>query len=603
MSQNILENIKKEMQNIISQKFNLRDINFNVSFIEDINKDFGDISANLAMVISKKINRNPKELAEEISQELNLKNIKTKIAGPGFINIFLSEEQVLNELAKINDKDFFIETKYTKQNILIEHSSLNLFKPFHVGHLTNNIIGESLVQMMKQTQAKIKIVSFPSDISLGIAKAIYIIKKNGIKKLKQLKQSKQGEIVKYLGEAYVGGAKFYLENPDRQLEIKQIAKNIFKDNFFHNLFNKDKKLYLLTRDINLKYFFNILKDLGSNLDKIIYESEAGVIGEKIVRENVGKGKVFEVGEFGAIFFDTKNKKNNKENSETVKSVFINREGHPTYESKDLGLLKLKKDVFLKENFIWDKNIFVTDNEQIPHFESVFKAAENINSEFRELVTKSQHVPHGRMTLKGEKMSSRLGNVFSAEEVLKITEEKTLNKLSQQKITDKTTELNSLELLDLIKNISLSALKIAILKSKPGLNIDFDPETSLNFIGATGPYLLYTYARGYSVLEKVASTASFDFSNRSLNENQLLLGKKIIESEVVYKNGMEDFAPQVIVKYLFELAQTFNSFYGKEKIISKEDLEKTSQNIYLLKIFLKTLKLGLNMIGIKEVRRM
>jgi len=123
----------------------------------------------------------------------------------------------------------------------------------------------------------------------------------------------------------------------------------------------------------------MLESLGSHFDNLIYESEAGVRGERIIKENMNldfEKEIFEVGDGGAIVFDTKKKKNNNdENSETIKSVFINSEGHPTYEAKDIGLIDLKF-----EKYNPDLSIFVTDGEQISHFEVVLQAASDLGEE-------------------------------------------------------------------------------------------------------------------------------------------------------------------------------------------------------------------------------
>lgn len=590
----ILEKIKKEIQDLIGKFFSkdTGNVKFDVSFIDEKNSKYGDISTNIAMVLGSSLDKNPKEIGERLVLNINediaagggfSKIIKNaSLSTNGFINIFLTDEAVKAELANIQ-KTEFVETKFTKKNILVEHSSPNLFKPFHIGHLMNNIIGESVVQMMRATDANVKVMSFPSDISIGIAKAIYILKN------KKNWSFFNEDIISKLGQAYAEGVKFYEENPDKQDEIKLVAKNLFEKNEG----SEDYQIFKKAKEVNVKYFEDITSELGSHFDKFIYESEAGKRGEQIVKENinleVGK-QVFEMGEGGAVFFDTKKKKNN-ESEETIKAVFINSEGNPTYEAKDLGLLDLKYAYFY-----FDYSFFVTDTEQVPHFEVVMQASKEIGENFKDIIEKSKHISHGRLNLKGsERMSSRTGNILTVEDVLKI-----VNKKVEEKLSDRAGGLNEEEKKNLIKNISLSALRIAILKSKPGLNIEFDLENSLNFEGSTGPYLLYTYARACSIVEK---SKSLDLEKLDFEIEANNFTKKIIESEVVYKKAIEDIAPQLIVKYLFELAQSFNTYYAKEKFINEEYLVTTAKNIYLAKIFMKVLKTGLNMIGIKEVERM
>ena len=611
----ILDLLKKDILNIAFEfKYisdsEMKDFKFDVSFIDEANKKFGDISTNLALILAKKNNKSPKEIGENILEKIKQntkegenfsKKIKeVNLAGNGFLNFFLSEEFLIEELEKVSNLKF-IETKYTNKKVLVEHSSPNLFKPFNIGLFMNNSVGESLVRMMRSTNADLKTISFPSDISIGIAKAIYIIKEDlrnensNSKDLNYFINNEGGltsnkDTINYLGTAYVRGVKFYDENPDKQKEILEVAKNLF-DNFRET---EDYKLFEKSKELNVNYFKEIAGELGSTFDNFIYESEAGVRGEAIVKENMNlesEKEVFEIGEGGAIVFDTKRKKNN-ENNETIKSVFINSEGHPTYEAKDLGLLQLKQ-----EYFPFDYNFFITDNEQVPHFDIVLEAAKNINEDWKNITEKSFHIPHGRMTIKGEKMSTRLGNALLLEDILSITKSKAEEKLNHEKVK----ELNHDEREDLLKKISVSALRISVLKSKPGLNIDFDPDTSLNFEGATGPYLLYTYSRANSILEKAKNKFS-NFDEKFASENNLFLIKKIIESESLMKKAIEDIAPQLVVKYLFELAQTFNTFYAKEKILS-EDKEKTEANLYLVNQFKNTLKFAMNMIGINEVERM
>lgn len=589
----ILDEVKKELVEIIKDsnyQLDLKNLDFQVNFIDFKNNQFGDMASNVVLILASKLNQDLKVIGEEIFKKINAELIKSSnlaklikevnLAKNGFLNFFLKDDFLTSELDRISKLEN-IETKFTKQKVLVEHSSPNLFKPFHIGHLMNNIIGESIVQMLKTTEAKLKVVSFPSDVSIGIAKAIYILKN------KKGWDFQDKDIILKLGQAYVDGVKFYEEYPESQKFIKEIAKNLFEKNEE----SEDYQLFLQAREINIKYFQEVLGELGTHIDHFIYESEAGLRGEKIVKEDLNKPlaeQVFELGENGAVFYDTQIKKN-KETNETIKSVFLNSEGHPTYEAKDLGLLELKY-----EYYPFEKSIFVTDAEQIPHFEVVLEVAKKLAGDLEIASKQSLHIPHGRLNLAGERMSSRLGNVLSVEEILKKVEEQTMAKMS-----DKTKDYDEMEKQEIIKKVSLAALKIVILKSKPGLNINFDFEQALNFDGDTGPYLLYTLARVNSIFEKVED---FKLTEIIINEENRNLILKLIQAEDVLKNGIENLAPQAIVKYLFELAQELNSFYGKVKILSANEVE-TKQKLSLLKTFQQIYKLTLNSLGIQEVKRM
>lgn len=583
----ILERVRGEIIEVLRDLnyINNEDIKFDVSFIPEANSKFGDVSTNVSLILAKQIGQTPMDVAEVIVKNLKEKSElvdRVEYAAPGFINVFLKKELLISELDRVSGLKY-IETKFTDKRVLVEHSSPNLFKPFHIGHLMNNTIGESIVRMMKATHADLRTVSFPSDISIGIAKAIYVLKH------KKNWSFFNEDIIKILGDAYVEGVKIYDEDESKKEEITAIARNLFE----RNEETEDWQLFEKSREINIEYFEKITKVLGSHFDHLIYESQAGVRGEQIVKDNLNKEsskEVFEIGEGGAIVFDTKRKKNN-ESDETIKSVFINSEGHPTYEAKDLGLLELKH-----EYYPFEYNFFVTDHEQTPHFDVVLQAARAMGGDWADMADRSEHIPHGRLNLKGGRMSSRLGNVLSVEDTLHLVNVKVFERLG-----NRVENLNIEEQNEIVKNISLSALKVTILKSKPGLNIDFDMETSLSFEGATGPYLLYTYARANSICEK-SEIKNSNLDLNKINENHLTLIKKIVEFESLAKKSIEELAPQLVIKYLFELAQAFNTFYAKEKIIT-EDKELTSSNIALLEKFMRVFKMAMNMIGIEEVDRM
>ena len=335
-------------------------------------------------------------------------------------------------------------------------------------------------------------------------------------------------------------------------------------------------------------FQRIVKTLGSEFKEFIYESEAGEEGKRIVLENTqsdnllsklfsGK-KIFKRSEGAIIYVPDENRK------DISTSVFINSEGNPTYLAKDIGLLSLK---FKKYNP--DLSIYVVDNEQNAHFKSVFDAGGKINKTWEE---KSVHVSHGRMTFKGKKMSSRLGGVPSGEEVINAVLDEVKERSSGSDTKHEVTE-------EVQKEIALSALRVAILRSKPGVNIDFDPERSLSFEGDSGPYLCYTHARCCSLLEKV----SFKFvPNLKLTLENNDLSRKLFQFEKIVVDSVEEIAPQKLIKYLFEVAGEFNNFYAHNKIITENEAE-TRERMQLVFYTKKVLEKGLYLIGVKAPEKM
>ncbi len=508
-----------------------------------------------------------------------------KFAHPGFINFYLKDE-IVREENNIEIKN--IKTKYTGQNILVEHSSPNLFKPFSIGHLMNNFVGEFIVRATKIGGGNVRSMSFPSDVSLGIAKALFIIERDiqeGKINLNYFETTNEDEVIKYLGEAYVRGVKECEENEESLNKAKKVLDRMYniKDDDFYLLVSK-------TRLINENYFKRILNEIGTNIDGFVYESWAGDVGKKIVEKNTGNGKVFAESEGAVVYVPSEERK------DINISVFINSQGYPTYEAKDLGLVEIKFKWLSPTiaNFFPDISLFVTDSEQSQHFKVVFDAAEKLGDDWKEWIAKSKHIPHGRMAFKGQKMSSRLGGVPLALETIETVCEEVRVRAGEKIAHLSAEEKNKLE-----KDIVLSALRIAVLRSKPGLNINFDPETSLSFEGDSGPYLMYTHARCVSLLEKgKEKNIEPKFGNYEKSE----LEWKLHSFELVLKESIEELAPQKLVTYLFSLAQEFNSFYGNTQILS-DDKEKTEHNLAVVNCVKNVLKTGLYVLGIIAPNKM
>ncbi|MGB0925112.1 MAG: arginine--tRNA ligase, partial [Minisyncoccia bacterium] len=469
---NINQKIKKTLSEILAE--------INVENTGDIHLEHpndlshGDFSTNLAMTLSKQLGKNPREIADEISEKLSEKNLpeieSVSVAGPGFINIALSPFFFENSLKHILDTGMeFGNLDIAKdKKILVEHSSPNLFKPFHIGHMMNNTVGETMARLCYVSGAQTTVISYPSDVSLGIGKAVWQLMHYGVEKLDEYQTI--GEKMKFLGKCYADGTNAMAENPDIEPEIRTITQDIYE--------HRDTpayEAYKIGRDLNLQYFIQMTARLGSVFDGYIFESEAGIEGKKLILENTpdiytkgeqdvlategGDTLITESGDAilgndytGTIIYQPSE---DEEKTGLHTRVFINRDGNPTYEAKDTGLLKLKF-----EKYNPDLSIFVTDSEQGPYFKVVGTAAGKINPDWQE---KTKHMTHGRMQFKGEKMSSRLGNTPIVSDILDSVNEAVYEKSGDRPMTDERADM-----------ISIAALKYSILRTQPGKNINFDP---------------------------------------------------------------------------------------------------------------------------------
>lgn len=565
MKKNIENKIKEILKNL-----GIEDVSFVVEHPVDFSH--GDYSTNVAMVCAKKIGKNPRQLAEEMvaifrqAQDEFPEIQEIQIAGPGFINFCLSREFFTNKIKEIlEQKENWGKNEIHKgEKILVEHSSPNLFKPFHIGHAMNGTIGESIKRLAEFSGADVVAMSFPSDISLGVAKAIFIILE---KHLEDGQIYKPHDIV-LLGEAYVEGTKRYEEDESIQKRVKEISNNLYskKDSI-------ELKVYEECKKFNIEYFEHTTEMLGSKFDSYIYESEAGRVGEKIVNDNTPG--IFTRSEGAVVYVPDESKKN------INTTVFINSEGNPTYGAKDLGLLDLKFS-----RFDPDLSIFITDHQQISHFETVLDVAEKINKKW---VEKSVHRTHGRMSFCGAKMSSRLGGVPLVKEMIdEIVGEIKLkrNDLSEE-------DLNA---------IAIAAIKFGVLRVMAGKNINFDPENSVSFEGDSGPYLQYGIVRAKSVIKKSNNLEKTD-NNLNLDNLEITnFEKTICKFPSVVERSIEEWAPHHVVIYLLELTREFNSWYNNTKIID-ENNPNMSYNLDVTKAFIQTMENGLWLLGIKVPDRM
>jgi len=585
----------------------------NIHLEHPVDLSMGDYSTNVAMVYAKEKKTNPKELAEKIVSHLVARPInyldKVEVAGPGFINFYLSKEffeQNIVDILKTKEK-WGSNEKLKGQKILIEHSSPNLFKEFHIGHMVNNSIGEAITRIIKNFGADVKVISYPSDVGLGIAKVVSFI--DDILKDKREINSLDDEILKTILTNYISddtAKNWNIEIVDQEERKKEIlihqivtlggiyvASNIEyknKKEFQEKVTEINKKIYDKSdKEINkiyeagkrltLQYFEKIVARLGSKFDDYIFESEAGEVGKKLVEDNIGK--VFKKSD-GAVIFNAE-----KFDESLHTRVFLNSQGLPTYEAKDLGLLKIKFDKYNP-----DKSIFITDNEQNEYMKVMLKATEQINPDW---VKKTKHIGHGRLRFPEGRLSSREGNVLTAVDVLDEVRNDVWGKMNESnKVEDKKS---------VSEKISVGAVKYSILKSSSGKNIVFDKEKALSLEGNSGPYLQYTYARAKSVLDKakqenIKSWVSHSQTNEVVGEVEKLLYRF---PEVVERAGQE-YEPHYIATYLFELAQAFNSFYGNNKIADKTD-ENAPYKVALTEAVAHTIKNGLYLLGIETPERL
>ena len=538
----------------------------------------GDYSTNVAMAVAKGVKANPKALAEKIVDEilrLNLDNDieKVEVAGAGFINFRLSRKFFSRSVEKIlNDGENVGKNEnLSGKKIMIEYTQPNPFKPIHIGHLMNNAIGESISRLLEFSSAEVYRANYQGDVGLHVAKAIYGLLKNENLQDKSGSHNLQSTNI---GKAYVFGAGAYENNENAKKEIDEINMKVYD--------KTDKKIndiYDWGFDVTMEAFEDLYKILGTKFDFYFLESVMADIGREIV--NANKGKVFKESD-GAIVFEA-----DKYDPKLHTRVFITSKNLPTYETKELGLTEEK----FKTKPDMDLSIVVTANEQMDYMRVVAKAISIIHPEYE---SKMKHITHGMMRFASGKMGSRKGNVITGESLLNDTHDAILEKMTDREFSNAVRE-------QVASDVGVSAIKYSILKQGLGGDIVYDFDKSISFDGDSGPYLQYSFARANSILEK-AQKENILPDPHAFPAETFEVEKLLYKLPEIVSRSAGEYEPHYVANYLIEVARAFNSFYGNNMIVSKED--KTSgYKVALTYAFSFVMKTGLHLLGIRAPEKM
>lgn len=536
------------------------------------------------------LSQNPEDDVKKLEENKIKEIAKIELAGK-FINFYLSKSFFAESVKMLNTEclTFGGNDLYKNQKIIIEYTDPNPFKEFHIGHLMSNSIGEAISRIVKVGGAGLKRLSYGGDVGLHVAKAMFGVLQQK-EKIPQIKEAGKKEQLKFWAKCYVIGNNRYEDDETAKKAIDDLNKIIFDKSD-----SEINELYDWGREVSIKHFQEMFKMLDTNFDKNIWESE--VVEDALKAVDLGLEKNILERSEGAIIF-------RGENYGLHTRVFVNSKGVPTYEAKELGL-GIKK----YEDFSFDKSIVITGNEQDEYFKVVLKATELIKPE---VSGKTMHMGHGMLRLPSGKMSSRKGNVITAEDLITQVKEKVLEKIVDRDFDEKDPSTSSGQVKqEIAEMVAIGAIKYSILRQAIGGDIIFDFEKSISFEGDSGPYLQYTAVRANSVLKKSKFKISnfksiFKFFNSEIERPQDFeiteLEKYLYRFPEIVERAGAEYAPHYIVTYLTELASIFNSFYAHEKIINKDD-SASPYKIALTQATFHILTSGLHLLGIKAPERM
>ncbi len=521
---------------------------------------FGDWATNVALQLAKPLGKNPREIAEGIAEKLRDHEDVTEVnvAGPGFINIRLSDAALIRQIYTRPSRP------YDNRTIVFEYSCPNAFKELHTGHLYQTIFGDIASNLMLLGGARLHRVSFGGDVGLHVAKCLWGMREElGGELPEKLSNIADDafERARWISQCYVRGARAYEDDTETKKAIDQLNVTIYG---FHDKNDHESPLaqiYWETRQWSLDYFKAFYEMIQVENQYYYTESRTAVVGMKVVEEQLAKGNLKKSD--GAVIFE------GDESRHLHTRVFVTSKGLPTYEAKDIGVIWLQK-----QDYNFDHRYLLTGNDQKEYMRVVYAAAETFDPE---LVGTMTHLTNGTVRFAdGKKMSSRLGNVSRAADVVEAVRER---------VADLVTDES------LCNAVALGAIKYAFAKYKLGGDINFDLEETVSLQGNSGPYLQYAHARARRILEN--SKAEFTKPTELYDEDRALV-RKLGEYHDVMDLAVAQLEPHHICNYLFELAQEFNRYYEKNRVVGSD---KETHRVGLVALYADILKAGLTVLGV------
>lgn len=552
-----MEEIREALNRIVREQFSVQ-LEPELTIADE---QFGDYATNVAMQLAGQLKRNPKDIAEEVKSQLAraLSDVvqEISIAGPGFINIRLNDQTIIAQaLAAPTGKP----QTYAGQTVVTEYSDPNPFKVLHAGHIYTSVVGHVISNLIEAAGGQVHRVNFGGDVGLHVGKTMWaIVQDLGGENPNKLQDIPEDGRSEWMAGCYVKGTAAYEDDETAKAAIIALNKRVyqlFADNDHESPF---AQIYWTCRQWSYDYFNAFYDRIGTPFEKYYPESETAPLGIKTVREQLAKG-VYKESD-GAVVFEG-------EPYGLHTRVFINSNGLPTYEAKDVGLCLHKW-----QDYHYDLSVIITGNDIAEYMKVVLKSIEQFAPEPAKRTT---HLTHGNVKLAGGvKMSSRKGNFLRAVDVLDAANE------ANKQATGREDE-----------PAILGAVKYAFLRQRIGPDIIFEPKESVSLEGNSGPYLQYAHARARSVLAKAKANPATTIKDLEAGERSL--AREIGRYPGVVQKAVQELMPHHICTYLYELAQAFNRFYEHNRVIGDP---REATRLQLVTLYADVLKDGLELLGI------
>ena len=551
--------------------------------------------------------KKPEEVAQEIGEQLQQTDIVASFnVVKGFLNLVIAPKAWIELLADIDAADKYGFVPVTDQSplMMIEYSSPNTNKPLHLGHVRNNLLGWSLAQLEEANGNRVVKTNIVNDRGIHICKSMLAWVKYGNGETPETSGKKGDHLI---GDYYVAFDKHYREEV-KELQARYMAEGLNEEEAkakaeqeaplikeAHEMLVKweqgDAEVRALWEKMNswvYAGFDETYKALGVSFDKIYYESNTYLVGRKKVEEGLEKNLFIRKAD-NSVWADL--------TAEGLdQKLLLRSDGTSVYMTQDIGTAEMRFN-----DYPIDKMVYVVGNEQNYHFQVLSILLDKLGFEWGKSLV---HFSYGMVELPNGKMKSREGTVVDADDLIAEMKRQARQTIDAAgKFGERTEEEKD----EVARIVGLGAPKYFLLKVDARKNMLFNPAESIDFNGNTGPFIQYTYARIRSILRKAEAEqmqVSCNFAaTPEISTKEEAVVQHLSDFASVVRQSGEEFAPNVIANYCYELAKEYNQFYHDYKVLGETDENKRQFRLVLSRNVAKVLRLGMGLLGIEMPERM
>jgi len=532
-------------------------------------KEMGDY-AFPCFQLAKTFRKAPNLIAEELKEKINKEGFEKVVTVGPYVNFFVDKTVLIKDVLEkvLSEKEKYGSSKVGEgKNIVVEYSSPNIAKPFHIGHLFTTAIGNALYKILSFEGYNCIGINHLGDWGTQFGKLISAYRRWVDEEA--LEKDAIGELLRI----YV---KFH-EEAEKDPELEKEARLNFKN--LEDGSEEETELWNRFKDLSLKEFNKVYDMLGIKFDSLAGESFYSDKMDAVVQEIDDKGLLVDSNGAKVVMLDEYN----------IPPCMIKKsDGATIYATRDLAAA-----IYRKKTYDFHKCIYVVGTPQALHFKQVFTTLKLMGHDWAD---DCKHVGFGLVRLANKKLSTRNGDVVFLEDLLNQSVEETL-----KIINEKNPNLKNKE--DTAKKLGIGAVVFTYLKNNRERDIVFDWKEILSFDGETGPYVEYSYARGKSVLRKAGElTGEVDYSKLESKE-EFELAKLLGGFNDAIMNAINKLEPAMVTRYVIEVAKAFNKFYNAHGILNAEDNDVKLARVKLVEATCQVIKNALNLLGIDVVEEM